>query len=164
MNLIKPTVCRKSGTRGSGLVEIVVAGAILSAVSLSFLGTLSILSHFHQKDMLTIKGQLLAEEGLEALRLMKGVGWSALSSIPTGETQYLLLGSSNWSATTTLEHVDGVFARSFILSQVRRGVSDDIVSSGGTVDPNTLLAEVTVSWLWRSATTSVTYRTYVTNL
>jgi hypothetical protein len=150
--------------KGSGLVEIVVAGAILSAVSLTFLGTLSLLSRFHQKDMLTIKGQLLAEEGLEALRLMKGAGWSVLSSMPTGTARYLALGSSSWTATTTPEVVDGQFSRSFMLSQVRRGATDDIVSSGGTVDPNTLLAEVTVSWLWRSATSSVTYRTYVTSL
>lgn len=150
--------------RGSGLVEIVVAGAILSAVSLTFLGTLALLSRFHQKDMLTIKGQLLAEEGLEALRLMKGAGWGALSSLPTGTTRYLALGSSSWSATTTPEVVDGQFSRSFTLSPVYRGATDDIVSSGGTADPNTLLAEVTVSWLWRSATSSVTYRTYVTSI
>lgn len=149
--------------KGSGLIEIVIAGAILSAVSLSFFGTLALLSRFHQKDMLTIKGQLLAEEGLEVIRLVKGAGWNTLSSIPMNESRYFALASSSWAITTTPEIIDGVFARSFQLLPVGRNVSDDIVSSGGTIDSNTLLAQVTVSWFWKDATTSVMYSTYVTN-
>ncbi|MDP1625417.1 MAG: hypothetical protein Q8L64_06720 [bacterium] len=150
--------------KGSGLVEIVIAGAILSAISMAFLGTLSILSQFHQKDMMIIKGQLLAEEGLEAIRLMKGAGWNAISTIPTGQAMYLALGESTWNATTSPDVVDGQFHRSFTLSQVSRDATGDIVSSGGSVDPGTLLAEVTVSWLWRNATSTVSYQTYVTSL
>ncbi|MBI5134378.1 MAG: hypothetical protein HZA81_03265 [Candidatus Taylorbacteria bacterium] len=151
-------------TKGSSLVEVVVAAAILGSVSLAFFGSFAALSRFHQKSMLSIKGSLLAEEGLEALRLMKDDGWTNLSAIPTATDRYLALGTSTWSASTTPEVVDGVFYRSFRLYPVSRDASDDIVTAGGTVDPDTLLAESAVSWSWRGSTTTVTYMTYVTNI
>jgi len=148
---------------GSGLVEVVVASAIMSFVALAFLGTFATLSRFHQRDMLAIKGQLLAEEGLESIRLIKGLGWSSLSSIPVNQDRYLSIATSSWGVTTTPELIDGLFYRSFRLLSVSRDASDSIVSSGGTVDPNTLRARVSVSWPWRNATSTVSYETYVTD-
>jgi hypothetical protein len=151
-------------TKGSVIIEVVVASAIISLVSLAFLGTLSTLSVFHQKDMLTIKGGLLAEEGLEAVRFVKGSGWSNLSNIPLNTSRYFTLATSSWSVTSTPEIIDGLFYRSFKLNQVSRDGNDDIVASGGTVDPNTFFAESSVSWRARNATTTITYKTYVTNI
>ncbi|HEU0080556.1 MAG TPA: hypothetical protein VFQ72_00825 [Candidatus Paceibacterota bacterium] len=151
-------------TNGSGLVEVVVGAAILSVVALAFLGTLSLLARFHQRDMLAIKGSLLAEEGIEAVRYIKGSGWAALASLPKDQDRYLEIAPASWKATTTPEIVDGAFYRSFRLSQVRRDASDVIVASGGTVDPGALLVSSTVSWNWRGATTSVTYTAYVTSI
>ena len=150
--------------KGSALVEVLVAASILSAVSLAFLGAFSVLVRFHERDTFSVKGSLLAEEGLEALRLIKSSGWSALSSIPTGQARYFALGTSTWGVTTTPEVIDGMFYRSFKIYSVSRNTDDDIVSSGGTVDSNTLLTESSVSWNWRNATTTVTYKTYVTNI
>jgi hypothetical protein len=150
--------------KGSTIVEVIVAASILAVVSLAFLGAFSVLARFHQKDMDSIKGGLLAEEGLEAARLIKSGGWSVLSGIPSATTRYFALGTSTWGVTTTPEIIDGSFYRSFRVNQVSRDSSDDIVTSGGTVDPDTILLESTVSWNWRGATTSVTYKTYVTNI
>ncbi len=155
--------CKKNES-GSGLVEVVVAAGIASLVALSFFGAFATLSRFHVKDTLTIKGQLLAEEGLEVLRLIKGSDWSALSQLPVGEDLYLALAPSIWSSTSTPEIIDGTFFRTFRLMSVSRDSLDAIVSQGGVVDANTLLAEVSVSWSWRNATTTVTYKTYVTSL
>jgi hypothetical protein len=154
----------KNTESGSGLVEVVVASAIISLVAVSFLGSFALLSRFHQRDMLAIKAQLAAEEGLEAIRLIKSSSWSSLSSIPVNQDRHFALATSSWSATTTVELIDGLFYRSFRLGAVSRDSSDSIVASGGTVDPNTLLVEVSVSWPWRAATSTVTYKTYVTSL
>ncbi|MEN9621804.1 MAG: hypothetical protein RLZZ67_238 [Candidatus Parcubacteria bacterium] len=151
-------------TKGSVIIEVVVASAIISLVSLAFLGTLSTLAVFHQKDMLSIKGGLLAEEGLEAVRFVKGSGWSNLSSLPLNTPRYFTLATSSWSVTTTPEIIDGLFYRSFKLNQVSRDGNDDIVPSGGTIDSNTFFAEASVSWRVRNATTTITYKTYVTNI
>ncbi len=155
---------KSSHTQGSVLLEVVVTSAIISLVSLSFLGTLATLSRFHQKNMLSIKGGLLAEEGIEAVRFVKGSGWSNLSSLPVNTPRYFELATSSWGVTTTPEIIDGLFYRSFILYSVARDAGDDIVSSGGTLDPNTFLVESRVSWNWRGATSTVSYKTYVTNI
>lgn len=151
-------------TKGSVIVEVVVTSAIISLVSLAFLGTLASLSQFHQKNMLAIKGGLLAEEGLEAIRYVKGSGWNNLSGIPLNTQRYITLGVSSWGVTTTPEIIDGIFYRSFIVRSVLRNNSDDIVSSGGTLDSDTLFVESFVSWNWRNATNTVVYKTYVTNI
>ncbi len=150
--------------KGSGLVEVIVGASILSVISLTFFGTLSILSRFHERDMLSIKGGLLAEEGLEAIRYIKGSGWSHLSTLTPGNVYYTTLSASSWGVTTTPEVIDGLFYRTFTIEQVQRNASDDIVASGGTLDPNILLSNVSVAWSNRGATTTITYKTYVTNI
>lgn len=153
----------KSNARGNSLVEVVVAAALLSAVAVSFLGAFSFLSRSHQRDTLAVKGALLAEEGIEALRYIRGAGWSGLSSA-LGQTRYLSLGVSSWSFTNDPEVIDGQFYRSVSVSAVSRDAENDIVETGGAVDTNTLLLESTVSWGWRGATSTITYRSYVTNM
>ncbi|MEK7607762.1 MAG: hypothetical protein AAB484_02485 [Patescibacteria group bacterium] len=155
---------RKEFKKGSTLIEIVVVTAILALVSLAFLGTFTALSQFHYKDMLIIKGELLAEEGIEALRFVKESGWNNLSSIPSGSKRYLSLAPSAWSITTNPEVVDGEFFRYFRVYEVLRDASDDIVSSSGTIDPDTLLLDVSVDWNWRGSTTTANYKSYITNI
>ena len=145
-------------------MEVVVASAILAMVAVAFLGTIATISRFHEKDMLVIKGELLAEEGLEVLRFIKKDGWAALSAIPSGDTRYLALSGSAWSVTNTPETVDGLFSRSFKVYDVARDGADNIVSVGGSVDPDTRLFEVTVTWTWRSNLVTSVYQTYMTNL
>jgi type II secretory pathway pseudopilin PulG len=154
----------KTKTKGSTLLEVLVVTGVLASIALAVLGTLSLLSRFHQKDTLAIKGQLLAEEGVEALRFIKSSGWSSLSGIPSGSLRYLALSVSSWGVTTTPEVVDGEFWRTVKVYQVTRDATDDIVSSGGIVDPNTLLLESAVSWSWRGATSTASYQSYITNL
>jgi type II secretory pathway pseudopilin PulG len=155
---------RKTKSKGSTLLEVLIVAGILASITLAVLGTLSLLSRFHQKDMLAIKGQLLAEEGIEALRYIKASGWASLSSIPPGTARYLSLSFSSWSVTDAPEVIDGSFWRTIKVYQVARDASGDIVSSGGSIDPDTLLLESTTSWDWRGATSSASYQAYITNL
>lgn len=149
---------------GSTLMEVVVVAAILSAVSLAFLGTFSLLSRFHEKNMLSIKGSLLAEEGIEALRLIKSSGWSNLADLASGSDRYLSLSASSWEIGSVPEVIDGRFYRILRIYPVSRDGADDIVSSGGTIDANTLFLESRVEWNWRGATTTTGYQAYITNI
>lgn len=150
--------------KGNSLIEVVVGAAILSMVSLAFWGAFSTLGRFHEKDMYSIKGTLLAEEGIEALRFIKGLGWSNISSIPAGQTKYLAPSANTWSISATPEIVDGVFYRFFQVLPVQRNASDDIVSVNGVVDPDIRLIDVSVSWFLRGATTTAEYKSYITNI
>jgi type II secretory pathway pseudopilin PulG len=148
--------------RGSGLVEVVVVVSILTIVCLAFLNSFIGLSGLHKKNTLLIKGQLLTEEGVEIIRLVRDSGWVNISSIPTEQDRYFNLSLSAWGVTTTPEVIDGVFLRKFRLHEVRRvSANGAIVSSGGVVDTDTFLADVSVSWLWNKATTTLKYQSYV---
>jgi hypothetical protein len=145
-------------------MEVIVTAAILAGVAAVFLGTLATISRFHQKDMLIIKGELLAEEGLEVLRFYKKDNWATLAAIPSGSTKYLTLTGSTWSMTDTPEMIDGVFSRSFQVFDVMRDGADNIVSTGGTIDPNIRLFRMTVDWMWRSDLVTSSYSTYMTTI
>jgi hypothetical protein len=151
-------------SKGNTVVEVIVAASILAVVAVAFLATFATITQFHEKDMLMIKGGLLAEEGIETVRLIKSNGWPSLASLTPDTPYYFELGTSTWSVTTTPELVDGAFYRYFKVSQVMRDASEDIVSVGGVVDPNTFLIESNVSWQWRGATSTVIYDSYMTNL
>ena len=154
----------KTKTKGSTLLEVLVVTGVLASIALAVLGTLSTLSRFHEKNMYKIKGQLLAEEGIESLRFVKASGWNNLSSLSSGQAQYLDLGISSWGVTTTPEIIDGLFWRIVKVHQVNRDSNDDIVSIGGTLDSNTLLLESIVSWSVRGATSTAMYQSYITNI
>lgn len=157
-------MAKKSREHGSTLIEVVVVAAVLALVSMAFLGTFSALSRFHRKDMFAIKGELLAEEGIEAIRLIKSDSWNTLASIPPGAERFLSLSPFSWSVTTTPEVVDGVFYRSIRVFGVSRDTNDDIVSSGGTTDPDTLRLRSSVSWKEHGATSTASYESYMTNI
>ncbi len=158
------TMKTKISNKGGTLIEIVIVSAILSTVSLAFLGTFATVSRFHEKNMRIIKAELIAEEGMEALRLIKSGGFTALSSLTPGQRYYFALATSSWGVTTTPEVIDDMFYRSFRTGVVRRNGSSDIDPTGITIDPGTIELEVDVDWVWRNATNTASYRAYMTNI
>lgn len=152
---------KKSHQRGFGFVETLVAVGIVATVLVGLLGSF----HGYVRASLDlgdrVKANFLAEEGLEALRILRDEEWSAISSL-SGQTAYLSFDGS-WAATATPEYLDG-FARSFSISPVMRNGTDDIVESGGTDDPYTKKATVQVAWSSRGATTTVSLSTYFADI
>jgi len=145
------------------LAELIVAAAIITTMLVAVVQAFGISETLQNQQIPMVKAQLLAEENLEVLRLIRNTGWGNLSSLPLNTKEYLYFSGSAWSVTTTPEIIDGIFYRSFTVSSVERDSSSDIVSSGGTLDPNTLFASSTVSWLSSNATSSVSYGDYFMN-
>lgn len=151
-------------------MEIVVVTAILSSVTLAFLGTFTTVSKFHEKNMKAIKAGLLAEEGIEALRIIKSQDFNELTSLIVppadfSDHKYLEVSTSTWGVTTTPEVIDGLYYRYFVLRSAFRDANSDLTSSaGGSIDPNTFYAEVYVEWLWRNATNTNVYNAFFTNI
>ncbi len=155
--------------KGSTLTEVVIVAGILSSVSLAFLGTFSIISKFHEKNLRAIKAGLLAEEGMEAVRIIKGRDFSTFSTLAqSGPSvpQYLEVSPVTWNTTTTPEVVDELYYRYFVISPAYRTIDSDPTESsvGTTLDPNTFYVDVHVEWRWRNSTTSNTYKAFMTNL
>ena len=136
--------------RGFGLLEIVVAVAIISG-SLAALAEVSTLAvRITQAALAGQQAIFLAEEGIENARLARDTSWATL------------LASSGTETINT-------FTRAVTLEDVyRRNSDDDIVPASSsdlkTLDPNTKKITVTVSWQTQKGTVNTTLSAYLTNL
>lgn len=150
--------------RGFGLVEAVVAISMVAGfiVALAAVNTIYVKISFSQNSK--IQAAFLAEEGMEAMRFARDAGWDAnIAPLSNGAEYYLAFTGAFWQATTVPNYL-GAFDRRIRLEAVNRDANDDIVSSGGALDPNTRLITSTVSWSERGATSTKMVSTYLTDL
>jgi hypothetical protein len=133
--------------------------SVLATLVLAF----NLLLRFGLSSVERVQATYLAEEGIEALKHIRDDDYTILSALTRDTAYYLEYTNDHWSATTTGVAVDGVFERSFMVSDVDRDSNDDIADTG-TTDDNTLLLTVEVSWWNRDATTTKSIATYVTNI
>lgn len=145
------------------MVEVLIATSIILVSILSLLGVHSLYLRSAFSNAESLKAAYLAEEGIEVVRFWRDSSWNNKIKSITLDTDYgLALSGSTWS-TSTDQYLGG-FERHVTLSTVSRNASSDIVSSGGTLDPNTVLVTSTVSWAKGGATTTKSIATYLTNL
>ena len=145
------------------LAEVVVGAAIL-VVFISGL-VLSQKIFITQSSMAIERAQaaLIAEEGIEIVKHFRDESWDAFYG-PGSNGTYGFAWDTNWATTSSAEVIDDKFFRSFSVEDVSRDGSFNIVTSGGTVDPNTKKITVTVEWSRSGATTTKTMATYITNI
>ncbi|OGF73630.1 hypothetical protein A3J56_00625 [Candidatus Giovannonibacteria bacterium RIFCSPHIGHO2_02_FULL_46_20] len=140
---------QKHGThRGFGVLEILIASAIVSVVivSLSYVVVLSHRLSVRSSDK--IRANFLAEQALEAYRFARDAAWIFISLPATGV---------NYSVP-----IDSVFTKTIRFEEVRRDENDDIVTSGGTPDNNTRKIIITISWV-NGSTSAETYLSNIFN-
>lgn len=151
--------------RGIGLVEVVVGIAIFVAGVVAIIGGFRFFLVTGLANLNTVKAEFLLEEGFEAVRVMRDNAYDPnITDLVGAGTYYLTFTGNTWATTTSPTLVDGTFARTISLEEVRRDSNDDIVSSGGSVDSNTAEVTVTVAWNNRGATTTKSVTGYITNL
>jgi len=154
---------KNNSKHGIGLIEIVIGVAVLTvslfAISSFYARSLGV----SQKTTHLVQASFLLEEGLEVARLLRDESWQNIASLTSGTEYYLTFSGSNWATSTTSTLVDNLFERVIIVQDVNRDLSDDIVSSGGILDPNTKQVTVSVSWQEDGETTTHSISTYLTN-
>ena len=147
---------------GFGLIEIVVAVAIISLV---FFGLSRIARNFLILSRTTanqIKASYLLEEEIEAVRSIRDRSWSTeIASLSAGTTYYLYFDGTAWQTTITPQEIDD-FTRSFKIGDVYRDVNDDIADSG-TLDPGTKKFDFEISWTDSRGTSRRALSTYFTD-
>lgn len=153
---------------GFGLVEIVIASAIIS-VSVFSLSAVSVLgSRLQSASLEKVRANFLAEEGLEAMRFLRDKSWDInLSSLSQDTNYYVNFSTSTlqWSINSTfISYVDSLFDRKVTVENVSRDSNDNIVLSGGTNDPDSKKIIVTVSWQERGATSTVQLGTFLSDI
>lgn len=158
------TMYGKNKEAGIGVVEIIIAVFIVSASFFAVLqvGTLTLKAVQDRNDK--AKALMFAQEGIEAVRNMRDGGWTAnISGLTFGSTYYLTTSGSQWALTgTNPGALDGKFTRTIVLDNASRDINDNIVTVGGTDDPKTKKATVTVSWSFPLKSMQLT--TYLTDM
>lgn len=149
----------KKNLSGHMLVELLMAiglAAILfPALATSFLATRE--GKVQQKQRL--QATTLLKETEEAVRYVRNNGWSNFS---TNGTYHPTVSSNVWSLASGAETINGL-TRQVVISDVYRDSAGAIVTSGGTVDPSTKKASITVSWTTPYAA-SATSQLYLTRI
>ena len=104
----------------------------------------------------------MAEEGLEATRSARDQSWSGnIASLTSGSPYFPVISANKWSLSNTSPGtIDNIYTRQVVITDISRDASDNIVTSGGTNDPNTKKIISTVYW----GTKSASLTTYLTNL
>ncbi|MBU6430928.1 MAG: hypothetical protein KGJ58_00875 [Patescibacteria group bacterium] len=150
--------------KGFGLIEIIVGSAILTisliAISTYFQKSLQL----SQDSAKMTQASFLLEEGIEIAKFFRDASWLNISGLTAGAPYYLQFDGTKWATTSSNVFVDNVFERKLVIDNVSRDGSDEIVSSGGTNDPNTKKATVSVSWFEKNGTTTKSISTYLTNI
>ena len=146
---------QKDKEKGSLLIEILIAIAIISIALISLLGLAIFSLKTEQLAKINNEAINLVQEEIEAVRnfrdntdweteglgfLNAGVDYSAQK---TGDIP------PRWNLVLGEETID-IFKRKVVFSDVMRDSNDNIVESGGTDDPETKKATVTISWQEKS--------------
>jgi len=156
-----------SRNRGFTLIEIILAASILTTFMLSISLYYKKILDVSQDTTRHIQSGCLLEEGIEAVKLLRDTSWtSRIAPLSAGTTYYLYWTGTAWTSTTTKQIVEGVFTRSFSVANVNRDASDNIVSSGGTLDTGSKKFTFSVTWQLKGsrATTTESAEAYVMNL
>ena len=144
---------------GFSIIEMLIAIAILAMALTSLLGMASFSLGIQGLVRQTTQADNLAQEAMEAVRSIRdNNSWNQITNGSHG----LASSDGYWSFSGTNDTID-VFARIISIADVRRDASDNIVESGGIIDPDTKKITVTVSWSERSRPHEIELITYLTN-
>ena len=154
-----------SKQNGYGLIEIIVVASIGIMV---FLGVSKCLNSFLKiaiYNMNTTEALFLSKSSLEQARAVRDEDWVNISSLNIGDSYYFDSNGANpekWIAQAGTKNEDKYIIW-ITVSEVQRDINDDIVSSGGTNDANTLKVTSNVSWLTTNGAKQIELFEYLTN-
>ena len=156
--------------QGFGLLEILIASAIISTSLITLFGTAQITSRLAEESVERTQANFLAEEGVEVARLLRDTSWSLNIASTTPEVLYY----ANFNATTsmwalqtvTTPRIYDLFSRTIVFHAVYRRNSDGEIITADSPDQKTLDAgtrKVTARVFWGNAR-EIVLETYITNL
>lgn len=151
--------------KGIGLIEVLIATFIFTII----LGGLIVASNIYlsgaRDNLYSTKAAYLAEEGIEAVKIIRDADWTNISSLLNGTDYYLYFdsGLSIWKATTTPSFIDLQYERKINLNAVNRDFEGRIVQSGGVQDDRTKKLTVSISWQGKKGMITKSITTYITD-
>ncbi len=134
--------------RGQSLIEILVVIALTAILLPPLFYALMASREARPQQNVRFQAAQVLKETQDALRIIRENGWSSLS---TPGTYHLVRSGNTWTLSSGAETINGI-TRQVVISDVQR-LNGQIVTSGGTNDPSTKKAVITISWSEPLATT-----------
>lgn len=152
MKIITAIRCTLCARKAQALIEIMIAVAVISFVSVSI--ALAITSSVRSVDTTMAKttAAFLSQEMTESARAFTFEDWNNINRLATSSANMYFATTSGgkWVHATGTESfsLNGItYSRSFYIDEVYRSTStNDIVASGGFRDPATLRVTTQLSW------------------
>lgn len=148
------------------VIEVMIAVSIITVSILAAMIVAQKSVYVSRQAFHTTQAGFLLEEGAESVRIARDNAWSNISNLIVGTNYYPKFSLGAWvlNSTTIADGIVGIFTRKINISNVYRdNTTKDIVSSGGTLDIETKLVTVTVSWLEGGVTVTKILQFYVTD-
>lgn len=154
--------------KGSLLIEVLIAAAIISTSVLASLGVFGTMARLQYRNTARIQASFLADEGIEAAKTLRNASWNThIQNLTIGSKYYLYWNNHSWNVNASTTLIDGQFSRYFKLSNVYRDLSFDIVASttsGALIDTDMRGMTMYVEWVDEAGTSSKSIETYLYNL
>jgi len=135
--------------KGVSVIEVMIALVIFSLIFSFIFTTFTLFFESQRLTLHSTQALYLAEEGQEMLRYLRDDNWMAFSSLTLNTPYYLDVASSSITTSNTPEVIDGMFTRSFMLTEAHRNNAHDLVDSGASgavVDPESFIVVMNVEW------------------
>lgn len=154
----------KRTSQGVALVEIVIVAAIVGTVFVAIAQVMILSVRPIGASTSQTEAIFLAEEAIEAVRVMRNESWSTnIDSLANGTTYYPVVTAGNWTLSTAPPGpINNLFTRTVVLSAVDRDTNDDIIDVG-TLDTGTRKITATVAWTERTRNYSIVIDAYITD-
>lgn len=153
----------KNLNKGLGMVEIIVVIAIVTIAFTAILQLFRLEVRTERLKRDELRAYALLAEAQEAVRAVRDNNWNSLSSLTIGADYYPLISGGAWTLSSLDPGpIDG-YSKRIVLSSVQRDAGSNLVSSGGTVDIDTLKVTAYIEWQSGGSAKTKTLTTYLTN-
>ncbi len=151
---------------GFSLIEVVLSAAIFVTFATGgVVAVVSALDNMRLGSEISIANQYTTE-GMEAVRSIRNQSFSSVYAMVGGGNTGVAVNSGVWKFAGSSNQLasDTRFSRVISVQSVERDSSGNIVSSGGTLDANTVKVAVTTAWnLTAARPQSVVQTQYLTD-
>ncbi|MEA1929795.1 MAG: hypothetical protein U9M92_02885 [Patescibacteria group bacterium] len=149
---------------GVGMLEALISVAIIAGIILGLVNIFRNLISISNDNIEMLQAESLLNEGVEVVRIWRDAGWDNVGNLTPGVDYFFNFTGGTWATSTVSQLFDDKFNRRVVATEVYRDATDDIVSSGGSLDVGTRLFTVSVAWFDDAATITKSASFYLTDL
>lgn len=151
--------------KGISIVEIVIASAIIGISIVGITTAIQIYLKIVHQNTRETQAVLLLEEAAEALQYIRDVDFENEIKTRDPDIDYSLFwNGSGYELTDSSISLPYNMSRTVRFFDVFRDSADQITDAGGTIDPDTKKAQITVEWSYSDIQKSISSEVLIHNM